>query len=166
MSFHRKIHLTLSVIVKSGFTMQQRRPVRRALLSVSDKAGIVEFAQHFPHAVWSCFHRWHRAPVSRERSAGNRSVRLHRFPGNDGWTRQNPASESPRRYSWPSRSDDAIMEQHDIAPIDMVVVNPTRSPRPSPAKAALWKMRLKISISAARPWCAPQPRTIKMWPSW
>ena len=38
-----------------GFTMQQRRPVRRALLSVSDKAGIVEFAQHFPHAVWSCF---------------------------------------------------------------------------------------------------------------
>jgi hypothetical protein len=29
-----------------GFnTMQQRRPVRRALLSVSDKAGIVEFAQ-------------------------------------------------------------------------------------------------------------------------
>ena len=25
--------------------MQQRRPVRRALLSVSDKAGIVEFAQ-------------------------------------------------------------------------------------------------------------------------
>lgn len=34
--------------------MQQRRPVRRALLSVSDKAGIVEFAQHFPHAVWSC----------------------------------------------------------------------------------------------------------------
>ncbi|EFP73804.1 bifunctional phosphoribosylaminoimidazolecarboxamide formyltransferase/IMP cyclohydrolase domain protein, partial [Shigella dysenteriae 1617] len=42
----RKIQLTLSVIVKSrGFTMQQRRPVRRALLSVSDKAGIVEFAQ-------------------------------------------------------------------------------------------------------------------------
>ncbi len=35
--------------------MQQRRPVRRALLSVSDKAGIVEFAGHFPHAVWSCF---------------------------------------------------------------------------------------------------------------
>ena len=34
--------------------MQQRRPVRRALLSVSDKAGIVEFAGHFPHAVWSC----------------------------------------------------------------------------------------------------------------
>jgi phosphoribosylaminoimidazolecarboxamide formyltransferase/IMP cyclohydrolase len=25
--------------------MQQRRPIRRALLSVSDKAGIVEFAQ-------------------------------------------------------------------------------------------------------------------------
>lgn len=44
--FSRKIQLTLSVIVKSrGFTMQQRRPVRRALLSVSDKAGIVEFAQ-------------------------------------------------------------------------------------------------------------------------
>lgn len=44
--FFAKIQLTLSVIVKSrGFTMQQRRPVRRALLSVSDKAGIVEFAQ-------------------------------------------------------------------------------------------------------------------------
>lgn len=42
----KKIQLTLSVIVKSGgFTMQQRRPVRRALLSVSDKAGIVEFAR-------------------------------------------------------------------------------------------------------------------------
>lgn len=25
--------------------MQQRRPIRRALLSVSDKAGIIEFAQ-------------------------------------------------------------------------------------------------------------------------
>ncbi|MFP1482597.1 hypothetical protein ACLB1S_01525 [Escherichia coli] len=34
--------------------MQQRRPVRRALLSVSDKAGIVDSARHFPHAVWSC----------------------------------------------------------------------------------------------------------------
>ncbi len=33
--------------------MQQRRPVRRALLSVSDKAGIVESPGHFPHAVWS-----------------------------------------------------------------------------------------------------------------
>ena len=32
--------------------MQQRRPVRRALLSVSDKAGIVEFAHgHFPRGV-------------------------------------------------------------------------------------------------------------------
>ena len=45
--FLGKTHLTLSVMFKSwGFnTMQQRRPVRRALLSVSDKAGIVEFAQ-------------------------------------------------------------------------------------------------------------------------
>ena len=42
--------------------MQQRRPVRRTLLSVSDKAGIVEFAQALsargvelrvvPHACW------------------------------------------------------------------------------------------------------------------
>ncbi len=46
--------------------MQQRRPVRRALLSVSDKAGIIEFAQHFPHAVWSCCLRGHRPPVSRK----------------------------------------------------------------------------------------------------
>ncbi|WP_255964807.1 hypothetical protein, partial [Klebsiella pneumoniae] len=38
--------------------MQQRRPVRRALLSVSDKAGIVEFAQALsarqPSAAFYC----------------------------------------------------------------------------------------------------------------
>ncbi|MER1720982.1 bifunctional phosphoribosylaminoimidazolecarboxamide formyltransferase/IMP cyclohydrolase, partial [Proteus terrae] len=55
--------------------MQHLRPIRRALLSVSDKAGILEFAKAHGGIL------------------GRRG------------------------------QDDAIMEEHEIRPIDMVVVN-------------------------------------------
>ena len=48
---------------------------------------------------------------------------LHRFPGDDGWTREDPASESTWWHSSRRGQDDAIMEEHQIQPIDMVVVN-------------------------------------------
>ena len=104
--------------------MQQRRPVRRALLSVSDKAGIVEFAQALSARGVELLSTGGTARLLAEkRSAGNRSFRLHRFPGDDGWTREDPASESTWWHSGPSRPGRCIMEEHQIQPIDMVVVN-------------------------------------------
>ncbi len=46
--------------------MQQRRPVRRALLSVSDKAGIIEFARALSARGVELLSTGHRPPVSRK----------------------------------------------------------------------------------------------------
>lgn len=51
--------------------MQQRRPVRRALLSVSDKAGIIEFAQALSARGVELLSTGHRPPVSRKRPGGD-----------------------------------------------------------------------------------------------
>ena len=51
------------------------RPIRQALLSVSDKTGIVEFAQGLVHA-WckTTFHRRYRKIIGATWFTGDRSV--------------------------------------------------------------------------------------------
>ena len=45
------------------------------------------------------------------------------IPRNDGRSCENLTSKSTWRYSWRRGTDDAIMQQHGIEGIDMVVVN-------------------------------------------
>lgn len=103
--------------------MQQRRPVRRALLSVSDKAGIVEFAGHFPHAVWSCCLQGALPSVSRK---GLPVTEVSDYTGFPEMMDGRVKTLHPKVHGGilgPSRRDDTIMEEHQIQPIDMVVVN-------------------------------------------
>ncbi len=60
--------------------MQQRRPVRRALLMFLTKPVSSNSPRHFPHAVWAAVYRGHCPSVSRKRSAGNRVSDYTGFP--------------------------------------------------------------------------------------
>jgi len=59
--------------------------------------------------------------------------------------------------------DDAVMTEHGIKPIDMVVVNlyPIRT-KPLPTPTAIYPRQLKISILAGQLWCAQRRKIIKM----
>ncbi len=103
--------------------MQQRRPVRRALLSVSDKAGIVEFAQALSARGVELLSTGGTARLLADKGLPVTEVSDYTGFRNDGWTREDPASESTRRILGRRGQDDGIMQQHGIAPIDMVVVN-------------------------------------------
>ena len=63
--------------------------------------------------------------------------------------------------------DDAIMEEHQIRPIDMVkFVNLYPFAQTVAREGCSLEDAVGTSISAARPWCAPPLRTIKMSQSW
>ena len=63
-------------------------------------------------------------------------------------------------------TDDAIMAEHAINPIDMVVVNLYPFAQTVAKADCSRKMPLRTLISAVPPWCARQPRTTKTWRSW
>lgn len=147
--------------------MQQRRPVRRALLSVSDKAGIVEFAQALSARGVELLSTGGTARLLAEK--GLPVTEVSDYTGFPEMMDGRVKTLHPKVHGGilgRRGQDDTIMEEHQIQPIDMVVVNLYRSPRPLLVKAARWKMRLRTSISAARRWCALPPRTIKMSQSW
>ncbi|WP_392566200.1 bifunctional phosphoribosylaminoimidazolecarboxamide formyltransferase/IMP cyclohydrolase [Utexia brackfieldae] len=104
--------------------MQQHRPIRRALLSVSDKTGIVEFAQALV-----------QRNIELLSTGGTAKLLL---------AQQIPVTEVADYTGFPEmmdgrvktlhpkvhggilgrrETDDSIMQQHGIKPIDMVVVN-------------------------------------------
>lgn len=107
-----------------SFFMQQFRPIRRALLSVSDKTGIIEFAK----------------------ALSERNIELLSTGGTAKLLIDNhiPVTEVSNYTGFPEMMDgrvktlhpkihggilgrrgidDEVMQQHQIAPIDMVVVN-------------------------------------------
>ncbi len=91
------------------------------------------------------------------------------FPEDDGWTGEDPASESTWWHSrGPSRPGRChYLEEHQIQPIDMVVVNLYPFAQTVAREGcSLEDAGREHSISAARRWCAPPPRTIKMSQSW
>lgn len=104
--------------------MQHRRPVRRALLSVSDKAGIVEFARALAARHIELLSTGGTARLLAEAGLPVIEVSDHTgFPEMmDGRVKTlHPIIHGGilgRRGQ-----DEAIMEQHNIQPIDMVVVN-------------------------------------------
>ena len=101
-------------------------PIRRALISVSNKEGIVELARTLKSFDVEIISTGGTATALRE--AGDRSSRCfrsYRLSGDDGRTRQDAASKNSWWALRLSRQPMHIsaMNEHDIAPIDMVVVN-------------------------------------------
>ncbi|WP_213994028.1 bifunctional phosphoribosylaminoimidazolecarboxamide formyltransferase/IMP cyclohydrolase [Sodalis sp. dw_96] len=104
--------------------MQQPRPVRRALLSVSDKAGIVEFAQSLSQRGIKLLSTGGTARLLAE--AGLPVTEVSDYTGFPEMMDGRVKTLHPKVHGGilgRRGQDDAIMQQHAIEPIDMVVVN-------------------------------------------
>jgi hypothetical protein len=101
------------------------RTIRRALLSVTDKTGLVEFAR--AGGAWgrAGFDRRDGAGAARGGAGGARHQRPDRLSGDAGWAGEDAASQGAWRHSAHARECGAsgVGEEHAIEPIDMVVVN-------------------------------------------
>ncbi|MEH2922832.1 bifunctional phosphoribosylaminoimidazolecarboxamide formyltransferase/IMP cyclohydrolase [Samsonia erythrinae] len=104
--------------------MQQCRPIRRALLSVSDKAGIVEFAQALSHRGVELLSTGGTARLLAD--AGLAVTEVSDYTGFPEMMDGRVKTLHPKVHGGilgRRDQDEAIMAQHDIKPIDMVVVN-------------------------------------------
>ena len=104
--------------------MQQRRPVRRALLSVSDKAGIVEFAQALSQRGVELLSTGGTARLLADK--GLPVTEVSDYTGFPEMMDGRVKTLHPKVHGGilgRRGQDDDIMAQHAIAPIDMVVVN-------------------------------------------
>lgn len=104
--------------------MQQLRPIRRALLSVSDKTGVVEFAKALSHRGVELLSTGGTAKLLAEQ--GLKVTEVSDYTGFPEMMDGRVKTLHPKVHGGilgRRGKDDAIMQQHDIAPIDMVVVN-------------------------------------------
>ncbi|MBK0099566.1 bifunctional phosphoribosylaminoimidazolecarboxamide formyltransferase/IMP cyclohydrolase [Erwinia sp. S63] len=104
--------------------MQQRRPVRRALLSVSDKAGILEFAQALSSRGVELLSTGGTARLLAD--AGLPVTEVSDYTGFPEMMDGRVKTLHPKVHGGilgRRGTDDAIMAEHAINPIDMVVVN-------------------------------------------
>ena len=119
------VTLLLSANQSQGIiTMQQRRPVRRALLSVSDKAGIIEFAQALTQRGIELLSTGGTARLLAD--AGLSVTEVSDYTGFPEMMDGRVKTLHPKVHGGilgRRGQDDAIMAEHRIAPIDMVVVN-------------------------------------------
>ncbi|AJR06891.1 bifunctional purine biosynthesis protein PurH [Photobacterium gaetbulicola Gung47] len=104
--------------------MENARPIRRALISVSDKTGIVEFAQALADRGVDILSTGGTASLLAEQGIKVTEVSDHTgFPEMmDGRVK----TLHPKIHGGVlgrRGTDDAVMNEHGIAPIDMVVVN-------------------------------------------
>lgn len=104
--------------------MQPPRPVRRALLSVSDKAGILEFARSLSQRGVELLSTGGTARLLAE--AGLPVTEMSDYTGFPEMMDGRVKTLHPKVHGGilgRRDIDDAVMHEHDIAPIDMVVVN-------------------------------------------
>ncbi|MDF7787269.1 bifunctional phosphoribosylaminoimidazolecarboxamide formyltransferase/IMP cyclohydrolase [Pantoea stewartii] len=104
--------------------MQQPRPLRRALLSVSDKAGILEFAQALSQRGVELLSTGGTARLLAE--AGLPVIEVSDYTGFPEMMDGRVKTLHPKVHGGilgRRGQDDAVMAQHAINPIDMVVVN-------------------------------------------
>ncbi|MGL5284915.1 MAG: bifunctional phosphoribosylaminoimidazolecarboxamide formyltransferase/IMP cyclohydrolase [Aeromonas sp.] len=104
--------------------MEQARPIRRALLSVSDKTGIVEFARALSARGVDLLSTGGTAKLLAE--AGLPVTEVSDYTGFPEMMDGRVKTLHPKVHGGilgRRGRDDAIMSQHGITPIDMVVVN-------------------------------------------
>ncbi|WP_294964953.1 bifunctional phosphoribosylaminoimidazolecarboxamide formyltransferase/IMP cyclohydrolase [uncultured Gilliamella sp.] len=104
--------------------MQQFRPIRRALLSVSDKTGIIEFAQALSQRNVELFSTGGTAKLLMEHQIP--VIEVADYTGFPEMMDGRVKTLHPKIHGailGRRGIDDDVMEQHQIKPIDMVVVN-------------------------------------------
>ncbi|HDL6511521.1 TPA: bifunctional phosphoribosylaminoimidazolecarboxamide formyltransferase/IMP cyclohydrolase [Yersinia enterocolitica] len=104
--------------------MQQRRPICRALLSVSDKAGIIEFATALSQRGIELLSTGGTARLLAD--AGLPVTEVSDYTGFPEMMDGRVKTLHPKVHGGilgRRGQDDGIMAQHDIQPIDIVVVN-------------------------------------------
>ncbi|MBP6123122.1 MULTISPECIES: bifunctional phosphoribosylaminoimidazolecarboxamide formyltransferase/IMP cyclohydrolase [Providencia] len=104
--------------------MQLLRPIRRALLSVSDKTGVVEFAKALSHRGVELLSTGGTAKLLAE--SGLKVTEVSDYTGFPEMMDGRVKTLHPKVHGGilgRRGIDDGIMQEHDIAPIDMVVVN-------------------------------------------
>ncbi|CDH31913.1 bifunctional phosphoribosylaminoimidazolecarboxamide formyltransferase/IMP cyclohydrolase [Xenorhabdus bovienii] len=104
--------------------MQQLRPIRRALLSVSDKAGIVEFAKALSSRGVELLSTGGTARLLAE--AGLNTTEVSDYTGFPEMMDGRVKTLHPKVHGGilgRRGQDDEVMSLHQISPIDMVVVN-------------------------------------------
>ena len=138
---------------------------RRALLSVSDKTGIVEFARAL-HALRrrAAVHRRHRASCWPTPGLPVTEVaEVHRLSRDAGRPRQDAAPARSTAACWRGATCPTHMAALDAARHRARSTcwssTSIRSRRPSPRPAARSTTRSRTSTSAARRWCARRRRT-------
>lgn len=104
--------------------MATAKPIRRALLSVSDKTGIVEFAQALAAMDIELLSTGGTAKLLMDSGLTVTEVSAH--TGHPEIMDGRVKTLHPKIHGGilgRRGQDDAVMQEHDIAPIDMVVVN-------------------------------------------
>jgi phosphoribosylaminoimidazolecarboxamide formyltransferase/IMP cyclohydrolase len=104
--------------------MNNARPIRRALISVSDKTGIVEFAQALAERGVDILSTGGTARLLAEQ--GIAVTEVSDYTGFPEMMDGRVKTLHPKVHGGVlgrRGQDDEVMEQHDINPIDMVVVN-------------------------------------------
>ncbi|MGF1785848.1 bifunctional phosphoribosylaminoimidazolecarboxamide formyltransferase/IMP cyclohydrolase [Photobacterium swingsii] len=104
--------------------MENARPIRRALISVSDKTGIVEFAQALTNRGVDILSTGGTARLLAEQ--GIKVTEVSDYTGFPEMMDGRVKTLHPKVHGGVlgrRGQDDTVMEQHGINPIDMVVVN-------------------------------------------
>lgn len=104
--------------------MQQLRPIRRALLSVSDKTGVVEFAKALSQRGVELLSTGGTAKLLAD--SGLKVTEVSDYTGFPEMMDGRVKTLHPKVHGGilgRRGTDDAIMQEHSIQPIDMVVVN-------------------------------------------
>jgi phosphoribosylaminoimidazolecarboxamide formyltransferase/IMP cyclohydrolase len=109
---------------KDNVEMETARPIRRALLSVSDKTGIVEFAQALQQRGVELLSTGGTARLLAD--AGLKVTEVSDYTGFPEMMDGRVKTLHPKVHGGilgRRDIDDAIMQQHGICPIDLVAVN-------------------------------------------
>ena len=138
------------------------RPIRRALLSVTDKTGLVEFAQALASFGVELVSTGGTARALREAGLPVRDISdLTGFPEMlDGRVKTlHPKVHGGILHIRDNAEHVAAVAEHGIQPIDMVVVNLYAFEKTAQSPASPSPTSSKTSISAARRWCVRRRKT-------
>ncbi len=141
-------------------TAELPRPVKRALISVSDKEGIVEFAGALRQRGVELLSTGGTFRLLKDN--GLDVTEVSDYTGFPEMMDGRVKTLHPKVHGGilaRRGTDEAIMGEHGISAIDMVVVNLYPFEQTVAKPDSLSKMPLRISISAAPPWYAPRPKT-------
>jgi AICAR transformylase/IMP cyclohydrolase PurH len=141
--------------------------IKRALISVSDKTGIVEFAQNLVALGVEILSTGGTYKLLKDNNIAVVEVSEHTgFPEMmDGRVK----TLHPKIHGGILARrglDEAVMAEHNIDAIDLVVVTFIHLLQLSLNQTAHLQMRLKISTSAAQPWCVLLRKTMLLSVLW